>query len=201
MTHFTREAIIEEFVAMLKTTPLDHITVSGILEVCGISRSTFDYHFHDLYDLLWAWIEDESTNYIDSSTDLDSWQDLFKSMLKGVENNIEAIGHIYPSAYGDRLSRDFFALLAQRIYEIVCWQGRDLNISDKVTREVAAFYRDIALGFILRYILDHQNFDTEKYIDDMSVLFEVNIWCALKKYAVAAREENGRDVVEKIGSK
>ncbi|HMM05883.1 MAG TPA: TetR/AcrR family transcriptional regulator [Clostridiales bacterium] len=197
MTHFTREAIMEKFVEMLKTTPLDNITVSDIIEVCGISRSTFDYHFHDLYDLLWAWIEQESANYIDPSTDLDSWQDVFKRTLQGVENNKEAIGHIFPSAYEERLSWDFFALLAQRIYEIVCWQGRDLNMSDKLTREVAAFYRDMAFGFLLRYIQNRMNFDAKKYIDNMSVLFEDNIWCALKKYAVAAGEETEGNVTEK----
>lgn len=52
MARFTRKAIIQTFREMLEKSPLDKITVTNIIERCGINRNTFYYYFRDIYDLL-----------------------------------------------------------------------------------------------------------------------------------------------------
>ena len=48
----TKRAIASAFEELLEVTPLEQITVSAIAERTGINRQTFDYHFHDIHELI-----------------------------------------------------------------------------------------------------------------------------------------------------
>ena len=54
MATFTRKAIMQTFLHILKNKPLDRITVKDICEQCEINRNTFYYCFKDIYDVLEA---------------------------------------------------------------------------------------------------------------------------------------------------
>ncbi len=46
---------------MMAVKPMDKITVKDLVEICGVNRQTFYYHFDDVYDLLeWVFEEDAS---------------------------------------------------------------------------------------------------------------------------------------------
>ena len=46
MATFTRKAIMQTFLHILKNKPLDRITVKDICEQCEINRNTFYYYFN-----------------------------------------------------------------------------------------------------------------------------------------------------------
>ena len=52
MSQFTKKAIVETFLELLKEHSLDKITVKDIVEKCGINRNTFYYYYQDIYDLI-----------------------------------------------------------------------------------------------------------------------------------------------------
>lgn len=52
MAKFTKKAIMDCFLNMLKRKNIDRVTVTDICEECGINRNTFYYYFSDIYDVL-----------------------------------------------------------------------------------------------------------------------------------------------------
>lgn len=52
MSRDTRKAIQNAFLQLAKTKPADKITVREIVELCGVNRNSFYYHFEDLPDLV-----------------------------------------------------------------------------------------------------------------------------------------------------
>ena len=48
MPAFTKKAIADSFLKLLREKPLDKITIKDIVEDCGINRNTFYYHFEDI---------------------------------------------------------------------------------------------------------------------------------------------------------
>lgn len=56
---------------LMRTTPLDLISVKTLTEKCNLNRQTFYYHFRNLYDLLmWIFLNEEvllDTSTIDSA--------------------------------------------------------------------------------------------------------------------------------------
>ena len=57
-TRYTKQAIRETFIELLKEQPLDKVTVTRICEVADISRGTFYLYYHDPYHLMEC-MEDE----------------------------------------------------------------------------------------------------------------------------------------------
>jgi len=52
MSQLTKKAIVEATLNLAQSRSLNKITVRDIVEACGITRNTFYYHFHDIYEVL-----------------------------------------------------------------------------------------------------------------------------------------------------
>ena len=52
MPKSTKNQIMNALAALLRTKRLDDITVTELVEKCGISRQAFYYHFSDLYGVV-----------------------------------------------------------------------------------------------------------------------------------------------------
>ena len=48
----TRRAITDALKQLMTQKPLDKITISEIMELCGMRRQHFYYYFTDIYDLV-----------------------------------------------------------------------------------------------------------------------------------------------------
>lgn len=52
MSQLTKKAIVEATLTLAQSKSISKITVRDIVELCGITRNTFYYHFHDIYEVL-----------------------------------------------------------------------------------------------------------------------------------------------------
>lgn len=55
MATSTKKALAAALKKMMEVKPIDKITVKDLVEICGVNRQTFYYHFDDVYDLL-EWV-------------------------------------------------------------------------------------------------------------------------------------------------
>ena len=63
MSSSTKEALAAALKKMMAVKPIDKITVKDLVEICGVNRQTFYYHFDDVYDLLeWVFEADAEKN-------------------------------------------------------------------------------------------------------------------------------------------
>ena len=69
VANFTKQAIVDTFIKLLNEKPLSRITVTEIIETCGVSRNTFYYHFEDIYGLV-SYIFQEEIEKIQQITDV-----------------------------------------------------------------------------------------------------------------------------------
>ena len=59
MTNLTKRAMADALKQLLQKHSLDHITIQDVTDAAQVSRKTFYYHFHDIYDLVeWLLVED-----------------------------------------------------------------------------------------------------------------------------------------------
>lgn len=103
MANFTRRAIKETFLTLLNQRPLNEITVKDIVEVCGINRNSFYYHFEDLPSLVDEIIGEQVQALIQKHPTISSVEECADAVIELVMENRRAIYHIYNS-----LSRDVF---------------------------------------------------------------------------------------------
>lgn len=69
-----RKIFSDTLMEMLKTKPLNAITITDIVNQCGVSRQSFYYYFDDIYDLIeWYFIQ-ETEKALSEYSDIDSWK-------------------------------------------------------------------------------------------------------------------------------
>ena len=114
MATFTRKAIMQTFLHILKNKPLDRITVKDICEQCEINRNTFYYYFKDIYDVLEAIFEDEVRLVMDEAKEGVTFHDAYARVAALILNNREAIMHIYASENG-RVLRTYLDAVVTKV--------------------------------------------------------------------------------------
>ena len=63
MASGTKEALASALRQMMTVKPIDKVTVKDIVEICGVNRQTFYYHFDDVDDLL-EWVFEQDSDRV-----------------------------------------------------------------------------------------------------------------------------------------
>ena len=174
MAQFTQKAIMEAFLDLLGKKPLDKITVKDIIETCGITRNTFYYHYRDIYDLLEKIFIYEHEKRLQALKD-DSWQEVFKLMLKDAVEHKVIIYHILSSTIQDKLMRYVFDSTDHSLLKYVRREAQGIAVSEEEVRYVADFYRYAFTGFFLKFLWTDMQGDVDEMVDRMGMIVEGNI--------------------------
>ena len=73
MSELTKRTIIENTIALAETKLVRRITVNEIVTRCGITRNTFYYYFHDVYDVLDSVINDQVAAFNERAAQDGDW--------------------------------------------------------------------------------------------------------------------------------
>ncbi len=74
MSKKTKEALVAAFRELIEEEEFDRITVTDLVEKCGISRQTFYYHFDDVSQML-RWAFETETKIICEQQNPDNWEE------------------------------------------------------------------------------------------------------------------------------
>lgn len=152
MAKFTRKAIMQTFLHILKNKPLDRITVKDICEQCEINRNTFYYYFRDIYDVLEAIFEDEVRLVMDEAKAGMTFHDAYARAASIILNNREAIIHIYASENGRLLRTYLDAVVTQVVRRFVLEKAEGYSLSESDVAFITAFYSNGIVGSTIKWI-------------------------------------------------
>lgn len=152
MAKFTRKAIMQTFLHILKNKPLDRITVKDICEQCEINRNTFYYYFRDIYDVLEAIFEDEVRLVMDEAKEGMTFHDAYARAASIILNNREAIIHIYASENGRLLRTYLDAVVTQVVRRFVLEKAEGYSLSESDVAFITAFYSNGIVGSTIKWI-------------------------------------------------
>lgn len=86
MTNLTKRAMADALKRLLHKRTLEHITVQDVADEADVSRKTFYYHFHDIYELV-EWMLVEDCKALANGSDGGAWvQDLAAGLDYTTEN-------------------------------------------------------------------------------------------------------------------
>ena len=154
MNQRTEAVLIETFKALMLKKPMNKITVSELVEKCGINRKTFYYHFEDIRDMLRKMLR-QDIEAIFSRGDLITDHDLIiNSVLDYIEQNKVILKNML-SCIG-RAELDLFlnSNVNKPIYSLVCEteQKQNLSVGDEYKRFLADFFTRAVSGVLIDWI-------------------------------------------------
>jgi len=157
MSNLTEKAIIYTLNEMLKRRTIDKITVKDLTEECGISRNTFYYHFHDIYEVLTRYFIEQTDALLKEHESDESWEKIFIAGLNFLYENKTAIDHIYWSVDGDALDRFLDKVVYNYVRGVIQEESGSGRFREKTISIAADFYKNALLGAVERWIEDDMN--------------------------------------------
>ena len=152
MASTTKESLGAALKQMLAVKPIEKITVKDLVEICGVNRQTFYYHFDDVYDLL-EWVFEEDANHnLPQEVVYDHWREdvmCFFTYLQ--ENSIFAL-NIYNSQSRTYMLRYFKRRLQSciRSFAVIVCEERNIDRAD--FEFVVELYANIIVGLISQWL-------------------------------------------------
>lgn len=103
----TKTMLVNALKELLEDTPLENISITDVVNKCGVNRKTFYYHFKDIHALV-KWMLDQEVlgiiRQIDYETDP---EDAIAVIIDFVADNMYLANCVYDSL-GRELMRQFF---------------------------------------------------------------------------------------------
>ena len=97
MASFTKEALGAALKKVMAQKPINKITVKDLVEICGVNRQTFYYHFNDVYDLLEWVFEEDANRVLPKEVKYDNWQEDVMIFFDYLKNNSAFALNVYNS--------------------------------------------------------------------------------------------------------
>ena len=152
MASTTKESLGAALKQMLTVKPIDKITVKDLVEICGVNRQTFYYHFDDVYDLLEWVFEEDANRVLPSEVVYEHWRDDVMMFFKYLADNSVFALNIYNSNSRIYMLRYFKRRLPGciRSFAIIVSDGKNIDRTD--FEFVVEFYANGVVGLISQWL-------------------------------------------------
>ncbi len=148
----TKEALASALRQMMTIKPIDKVTVKDIVEICGVNRQTFYYHFDDVDDLLEWVFEQDSDRVFPREVIYDRWLDNMMTYFDYLVNNSAFTLNVYNSNSRLYMLRYLKEKMKSCIHDfaVIVSEGKNVNRED--FDFVVEFYANCAIGFISQWL-------------------------------------------------
>ena len=152
MASTTKESLGAALKQMLTVKPIDKITVKDLVEICGVNRQTFYYHFDDVYDLLEWVFEEDANRVLPSEVVYEHWRDDVMMFFKYLADNSVFALNIYNPTSRIYMLRYFKRRLQGciRSFAIIVSEGKNIDRTD--FEFVVEFYANGIVGLISQWL-------------------------------------------------
>ena len=188
MVRNTKRAILDTFASLLNERPMDKITVTDIVETCGVNRNTFYYYFQDIYALLDELCRTEMQTALDGLDAPSSWKDAFFEFSQYAMAHKPAIYHVYNSVDHTALEKYLFNTILRRMRAFVKREAEGLDCREADVETLAVFYAAATSGILLQWLNNGMQSPPEPFITEAGRLLDGNIRYALEKAAQSTQK-------------
>lgn len=187
MSQRTQKQITDYVTALAEQKSMSKITVRDIVESCGITRNTFYYYFHDIYDVIEQMFNNKLKELEEiAGTDYEAaiygFTEFCVTHKKLLRNVYKSVGH---ERFTKSISMQIHQVIINAIY--IETNGYSMSLTDEDIKMIEIFYEEALLGLMLRWL---NNREYDKTTEEIQTL--LNRFRKLFKGQIALIAENSR---------
>ena len=184
MSDITKRAMSYALKNLLRTKPLNKITVQDIADECGVNRQTFYYHFQDIYDLVeWSCLEDSRIALEEKKTH-DTWQEGLLNIFRAVLENKPFVMNVYHCIDHEQVEKYLKPLTDNLIMGVINEQSADITVREEDKEFIARVYSYIFIGIMLDWIKDGMKTEPKQIVDKLAILIKDSVSDALLRFKI-----------------
>lgn len=137
---------------MMNVKPIDKITVKDLVEICGVNRQTFYYHFDDVYDLLEWVFEEDANRVLPSEVVYEHWREDVMVFFQYLYENSAFTLNVFNSHSRLYMLRYLKSRLEGciRSFAVIASKGRNIDRQD--FEFIIDFYSNGIIGIISQWM-------------------------------------------------
>lgn len=171
-SRLTKQAFADALKKKSKTKPLSKITVTELIQECGLNRKTFYYHFRDINDLIKWSLQLEFAELVKQFAEMSEIKDMIYCVISHIKQNHYICQCVF-NAEGYFDIKDFLFHEFKKLI-IVAMDKYDNSafISKDYKEFLVDFYTEALSGILISYITKELNLPQEildkkvNYLDD-----------------------------------
>ena len=184
MSTSTKEALAAALKQMMAVKPIGKITVKDLVEICGVNRQTFYYHFDDVYDLL-EWVFEEDANRVLPHTVVYShWREDMLIYLEYLQENSSFTLNVYNSESRIYMLRYLESKMEACIRSFAVIVSEDMNIDRQDFEFVVKYYAKCAIGLISQWMDLGMQMPAEFTLDRLLRAMDGSVEALLEKFRI-----------------
>ena len=152
MSSSTKDALAAALKKMMGVKPIDKITVKDLVEICGVNRQTFYYHFDDVYDLLEWVFEEDANRVLPQEVVFEHWREDVLIFMQYLQDNSTFTLNVYNSNSRLYMLRYLEEKMAGCIRSFAVIVSEGMNIDRQDFEFTVQFYAKCAIGFIAHWM-------------------------------------------------
>ncbi|WP_288313745.1 TetR/AcrR family transcriptional regulator [uncultured Eubacterium sp.] len=170
MQQFTKKEIKLSTLRLLQSKPLDNIKVKDIIDDIGISRNTFYYHYHDIYDVLKDIFDETMLEITKNSDENFDWEAVFKKMSENALAKKSIITNIFKSKYSDNIKN----YIANAVGDTICskikakYDAEGKKIDDYDLKIISTFYKHALTGTFFEWVHNGMRVPPKEFFEKLS---------------------------------
>ncbi len=187
-----REALTSALKVRLQSEPLDRVTVTGLVQDCGLTRQAFYYHFRDVQELAVWMFENEVAEAVRVSARQDAWADGLVRLLKYLRGNQSSTAAVLDGLGRAGLERFLFWQMRPVTEAVVREVGGGGPASPDDRAMVVDFYTSAVLAAVLRWVSDGMVADPYRLVGDVELMLHGAVQESVARLDARARTPQGR---------
>lgn len=171
-TYNTKKMLAETLKKIMRSKPFSKITVSEIIQECGVNRKTFYYHFQDIYALL-KWVFNEEAIQVVRHFDLlEDYEAAIRFVMDYVRENDYIISCTHDSIGREEMKRFFYMDFIEIVTSVINEAETQMQISvDPDFKAYAAkFYTEALAGMLIDWAKNDKKQNPEQIIRYLTLL-------------------------------
>lgn len=188
MARKTKEALASALRQMMAVKPVDKVTVKDIVEVCGVNRQTFYYHFDDVDELL-EWIfEQDSDLVFPREVVRERWLDDMMNYLDWLISNSDFTMNVYHSSSRLYMMRYLKERMKDCIRQYVELASEGMSIDRQDFEFIVEFYATCVSGFLSQWMDQGMQLPKELTRERILRVMDQSIENILQRFAILPAE-------------
>lgn len=177
MQQFTKKEIKMSLIRFLQSKPLDNIKVKDIIDDIGISRNTFYYHYHDIYDVLKDIFDSSLQEIYDLKSEKFDWEWAISHMSENAFVKKSIMSNIFKSKYSENIKAYITNAVGEAISKRIKYEyelgGKSIEPYD--LKIISTFYKHAITGTFFEWVHNGMVVPPKEFMQKLGQVFPQNI--------------------------
>ncbi len=170
MAKETKKKIFQTFWSLIDNHSLDEITVTMLVQECGISRQTFYYHFSDIESLLRWGIEQSTSGCVKRAKQASNMREATVIFLSMLQDGSDVISKLLKSSYGGYTTLLIKDSIAQYIAKFAVRYADESVVNSPNAEFLLDFISNGITGGVIAAFIEQKAIDVEIIADKLNTL-------------------------------